>query len=98
MTASEFHEKMLCLLRREPFQPFEIELADGRQFRVENPLCVSAGGGSAALGDEATGDIILFDYRVTRSLEIPGPRPSDPQASASSITLPRTPVSRWSAP
>ncbi len=64
MTATEFHETMLRLLRREPFQPFEIELADGRVLPVDDPERVATNGGAASWGRES-GDIVLFEYENT---------------------------------
>ena len=67
MTAGDFHEQMLSLLRRKPFVPFEIELEDGQRLFVEDPERVASSGGTAAFGSPS-GEVILFDYRVTRRL------------------------------
>jgi hypothetical protein len=67
MTASEFHDRMLFLLRRKPFVPFEVELAEGQRFLIENPETVATNGGGAIFGSPS-GDIIIFDYTDTRRL------------------------------
>jgi hypothetical protein len=67
MTANEFHNQILELLRREPFAPFEIELLDGTVLHVTHPemVCTSGGGGAFAGPD---GEIVLLSWRETKRL------------------------------
>jgi hypothetical protein len=77
MTANEFHERMLFLLRRRPFVPFDVELIDGTRLWVDRPDAVATGGGGASFGDPA-GEIHLFDWTNTRRLGPDDLRPDDP--------------------
>jgi hypothetical protein len=77
MTANEFHERMLFLLRRRPFVPFEVELAGGERLWVHRHDAVATNGGGAALGD-VDGEIRMFDWRNTRRLGPDDLRPDDP--------------------
>jgi hypothetical protein len=67
MTAREFHERMLHLLRREPFETFEVELTGGDRFLVERPEMIGSNGGVAVFGGPS-GDLIIFDWTNTRRL------------------------------
>jgi hypothetical protein len=75
MTAAEFHESILRLLRREPFEPFEIELASGEILPVDYPEMICTNGGSGAWG-RPVGDIILFDYTDTVRFRTPARAPA----------------------
>jgi hypothetical protein len=47
MTPDTFEQTLRTFLRREPFEPFFIELIDGRQLLIDLPHTVSMGGGGA---------------------------------------------------
>jgi hypothetical protein len=67
MTRELFEESLRALLRREPFQPFAVELTGGERFTIDNPDAVSLGGGAAGFIAE-DGSIHFFDWEKTRSL------------------------------
>jgi hypothetical protein len=77
MTAKEFQERMLFLLRRRPFVPFDVDLTDGTRYHVRYPEAIATGGGAAGFGDEQN-EIHLFDYRNTARLGPDDLRPDDP--------------------
>jgi hypothetical protein len=67
MTLGQFEESLRALLRRQPFEPFEVELLDGERFTVDRNDAVSIGGGSAGfIGED--GMVRFFDWRNTRRL------------------------------
>ncbi len=68
MTAKEFHERILSLIRRRPFVPFEVELISGERFIVDRPHAVACDGGSAIFGEADDGPIHLFDYTDTKDM------------------------------
>ena len=47
MTTEQFEQTLREVLRREPFQPFLVELVDGRVITVDHPN-VGFGGGAAS--------------------------------------------------
>jgi hypothetical protein len=47
MTTVEFQTKLLELLRREPFVPFEVELVSGERFIVDSAEAVGCDAGAA---------------------------------------------------
>ncbi len=61
MTAKEFQERLVSLLHKRPFVPFEVELLCGDKFVVDRSDAVSWGGGAAGF-IAADGEIYLFDY------------------------------------
>ncbi len=40
MSKKEFHDRLRQLLHREPFQPFTVNLRDGRQILIKKPPVV----------------------------------------------------------
>lgn len=74
MTVDEFREALFRLLRREPFQPFEIELDSGEILRVEQPEWVATNGTAGSYWT-GSGPLVSFDARNTRRLgsELPTP-------------------------
>jgi hypothetical protein len=67
MTPAAFEESLRALLRRQPFQPFLVELINGETFTVDRSDAVALGGGAAGFIAEK-GDIYFFDYRNVRRL------------------------------
>jgi hypothetical protein len=67
MTDSDFERALRALVRREPFEPFEVELRGGERFVVDQPDAVALQGGAAAFigGD---GSMHFFDSENVRSL------------------------------
>jgi hypothetical protein len=74
MTAQEFHERILSLLRLRPFVPFEVELTSGRKLLIDRHDAVSANAGKAGFTD-AAGELHFFDYTTTRRLGTDVPTP-----------------------
>jgi len=68
MSRTEFRERMFSLLRRRPFEPFEIELVDGTRLLVTNPEMVAADGASALYGKPDGSDLRMLNYSNTRRL------------------------------
>jgi hypothetical protein len=66
MTAEEFHRRILSLLRKEPFEPFEVELTTGERFWVARHDSVATDGGAAVCGDGE--DIHFFNDKNTLRL------------------------------
>jgi hypothetical protein len=58
---------MLSLLRREPFEPFEIELDDGQRLHIHRAEAVATNGGAAIFVDQ-DGEFNFFDWKNTRRL------------------------------
>jgi hypothetical protein len=62
-------EELLAALRERPFQPFRINLTDGRTLDVRHPEMVLAGRRSAVIGLPAPGETEpLYDRRITVDL------------------------------
>jgi hypothetical protein len=58
-------EELLTALRERPFQPFRINLTDGRSLEVRHPEMVLAGRRSAVIGLLAPGETEpLYDRRI----------------------------------
>jgi hypothetical protein len=73
MSTEQFEEALRQLLRREPFQPFAVELLDGRVLLVNHPQ-VAFGGGAATYFTPSY-DLVEFaceDVQAFRLL-VPGP-------------------------
>jgi hypothetical protein len=73
MTAPEFTDSVLRLLRQRPFVPFEVELTSGERFVVHRPGTVACDGGGAAFIDDE-GELHFFDYTDTKRLEVVPPQ------------------------
>jgi hypothetical protein len=67
MTRQEFHQRLLALLRSEPFVPFEVEIEGGETFLVDRADSVATDGGAAGYIDEE-GLIHFFDWKNLRRL------------------------------
>jgi hypothetical protein len=64
MSPEAFEEKIIALKHREPFQPFIVELVDGRRIVVDNSGIVVSGGGAGFISnDDALVDIDHQDVR-----------------------------------
>jgi hypothetical protein len=67
MTIEEFEGTLRALIRREPFEPFEVELLDGERFVVDRPDAVGFNGGAAGfIGPDGT--IHFFNNEEVHSL------------------------------
>ncbi len=59
-------EELLNTLRTRPFQPFRINLTDGRSVDVRHPEMVLAGRRTAVIGIPSPGETEpLYDKRIT---------------------------------
>jgi hypothetical protein len=67
MSTKEFDKSLLALIRKQPFQPFEIELVDGERLAVDRADAVACNGGSGAF-IAADGSIHFFDSRTVKRL------------------------------
>lgn len=67
MDQATFESTMRTLMRRRPFQPFVVELADGRQIEVDAPESVAWGGGAAGYL-RPDGEPVLFHCRDVRQI------------------------------
>ena len=67
MTVDDFQRTLRALMRREPFEPFAVELLDGERFVVDKPDAVGFNGGAAAFL-AADGAIHFFNNEEIRSL------------------------------
>ena len=75
MNVEQFEETLRQLLRREPFQPFVVEMLDGRTIAVDEPKVVMGGGGATFV----TADFDLMEFACEDVQTI---RPAVPGASA----------------
>lgn len=60
MKLDEFESQLRELLRREPFEPFTIVVADGRTIYVDKPSIAFGGGRGGFI--PAEGSVEFFDY------------------------------------
>jgi hypothetical protein len=67
MTIEVFETTLRALMRREPFEPFTVELLDGERFVVDRPDAVGFNAGAAGfIGPD--GAIHFFNNEEVRSL------------------------------
>jgi hypothetical protein len=69
MTAEQFEQTLLQFIRRKPFEPFVVELLDGRVLEIDTPKVVVGGGGASILTPD-------FDLVEFTSAEVRGMRPA----------------------
>jgi hypothetical protein len=60
MTQETFENTLRTLMRRKPFQPFIVELANGERIEVDAPGSVAWGGGTAVYLNQH-GEPMQFD-------------------------------------
>ncbi len=72
MTTEHFEETLRQFIRQEPFQPFVVELINGRVIEVNYPQLVFAGG--AASFFTPAYDFVEFTCEETREIhqKVPG--------------------------
>jgi hypothetical protein len=76
MTVQTFEETLLSFKRREPFEPFVVQLRDGRTVEVDEPeAVVFAGSGASFLSP----DYEIISFRASDVLSI---RPASPEAAS----------------
>jgi hypothetical protein len=67
MTVDDFQRTLRAFMRREPFEPFAVELLDGERFVVDKPDAVGFNAGAAAFLT-ADGTIHFFNNEEVRIL------------------------------
>jgi hypothetical protein len=67
MTREDFDSTIHRLLRQEPFQPFVVELFDGKQILIERPRLAVGGGGATMLTPD---NWIEFECEQVREMRI----------------------------
>ena len=70
MTAEQFEQTLLQFLRRRPFEPFVVELFDGRVIEIPAPKVVVGGGAATWVGDDF--DHTDFDFKDVRAIRPQG--------------------------
>ena len=69
MTKDNFAKSLKAFTNRRPFRSFEIELTNGRRFRVEHPeAIVTRGGAGTAMFIDAAENFHLFDHEGVAQL------------------------------
>jgi hypothetical protein len=66
MNAEQFEDTLRQLLRQEPFQPFVVELVDGRVIEIDYPKVVIGGGGASFL--TLPYDLVEFACEETQAI------------------------------
>ena len=67
MNAQEFDDLLCQFKRRIPFQPFEVELLDGRVIEIVQPTLVFDGSGAGYLSP--SDELIDFNSADVRSIQ-----------------------------
>jgi hypothetical protein len=72
MNAEQFEQTLRQVLQREPFEPFVVELRDGRLLAVDHPR-VAIGGGAASFFTPSY-DLVEFFCEDVRAIRpgVPG--------------------------
>jgi hypothetical protein len=66
MTATEFEDTLRQYLRREPFEPFAVDLLDGRVIEVDQPTIAFDGGGALFLTADGFEQFVCEEVRTFR--------------------------------
>jgi hypothetical protein len=67
MTRKQFQQTLRSLIRRQPFQPFEVALTHGERFTVDRAdACGFNGGAAAFIADD--GSIHFFNNKTTQDM------------------------------
>ena len=69
MNIEEFEATLRRFIRQEPFQPFEVELLDGRRIEVRHPGVALGGGGAAYLAGDEFIEFACRDVRAIHQVE-----------------------------
>lgn len=71
MKAEQFEETLLQFLRHKPFEPFIVELLDGRVIEIPAPKVVVGGGGATYVTDDF--DLTPFVCEEVRAIRLAVP-------------------------
>jgi hypothetical protein len=66
MNRDQFENTLRQFVRREPFQPFVVELLDGRIIQIASPRVVMGGGGASFFTPDY--DLIEFTCEEVRAI------------------------------
>lgn len=70
MSIKELEEQIIQFKHQRPFQPFDVELLDGRVIKVRKPnLCIDHTGAGVLSKDEGIVDFEFSDVRCLRPLK-----------------------------
>ena len=72
MKPEQFDDSVLQSIRRRPFEPFVVELLDGRVIEITTPKVIVGGGGATFIRDEF--DLVDFECEEVRAIRaaVPG--------------------------
>lgn len=72
MTAANFENTLRAFLHRQPFEPFVVEMLDGRVIAVDRPKVVFAGGAASFFTPDY--DLVEFACEDVREIRagVPG--------------------------
>jgi hypothetical protein len=75
MSTEQFEHSLRQLLRREPFEPFVVELIDGRVIEIDRPKVVFGGGAASFFTPNY--DLVEFACEDVRAMRptVPGATP-----------------------
>ena len=62
----EFEEQIVHFIHQEPFQPFAVEMSDGRIIEIRRPSVVINGGGATYLSKDY--EIVVFEFDEIQSV------------------------------
>jgi hypothetical protein len=74
MNAEQFEQTLREYLRREPFQPFVVELVDGGVIAIDHPKVAIGGGGASFF--TPSHDLVDFECENVRAI-----RPTIPKVT-----------------
>lgn len=80
MTADNFYRTMIEKLDREPFQPFVVEMNDGRKVQIDEADSVAIRGGLALCSTKETIYLRVDSEDVRRIVDVPNTLSTVPQA------------------
>jgi len=66
MTAEQFEQTLLQFIRRQPFEPFVVELLDGRLIEIASPKMAVGGGGASILTEDF--NLVEFTCKEVREM------------------------------
>jgi hypothetical protein len=72
MNVEQFEQTLRQFLHREPFQPFVVELVDGRMIEIDQPKIVFGGGAASFLTPGY--DLVEFACEEIRAIRASVPR------------------------
>ena len=68
MTPDQVEAKVIELIHRQPFVPFQVETIDGQSLQIPHPRLAINGGGAGFIGLD--GGLIDFEFKAVRSIRL----------------------------